>query len=109
MLMGKYSRKAVALAGVFAIALIGASAVGVWAAAVDPVATDAALVDPATTMDHDAGVCIGDPLEDSGPAAPPDPEFIPACKTRCNSPGQGCARLSCDPCCWLCGGFVICQ
>ncbi len=78
MQMGKYSRRAVALAGVLAVTLIGTTVVGMWAGAVGPASTDAALVEPAVEMDHDAGVCIGDPMEnvsqattlnvDSGPS-----------------------------------------
>ena len=108
MFTGQYERKAVTLAGVLAVALIGVSAVGLWAGAVGPASTDAALVDPALVMDVDAGISIGDPLEDLASVTPPDAPNIKECANICSSPGQGCARLSCEPCCWLCGGHVIC-
>ena len=105
MFMGKYGRKAVALAGVLAVALIGATAVGLWAGGVDPASTDAALVNPAAAMDLDAGVCTGDLLEDSGSATPPD-------EGRTHFPCLGCIRPPCTgqlvcvegvpECCWTC-------
>lgn len=76
--------------------------------AVDPASTNAALVDPAAAMDFDAGVSIGDLLEDLDSVTPPDAAGIKECANVCNSPAQGCARLSCQPCCWLCLGHVIC-
>lgn len=76
--------------------------------AVGPVSTEAAPVDPAAEMDVGAEVSIADPSEDGDSAKPPEEAFIPACKNICNSPGEGCARLSCDPCCWLCGGYEVC-
>ena len=76
--------------------------------AVGPASTDAALVDPAAAMDVDAETGIGDAVADSDSPTPPDAAFIPACANICSSPAQGCARLSCEPCCWLCGGYEIC-
>ena len=112
MFMGKYARKAVALAGVLAVALIGVATVGLWAGAAGPASTDAALVDPAAAMDLDAGVCTGDLLEDSGSATPPD-------AGRTHSPCHGCNRPTCSglvcedgfpACCWSCnGGETFCQ
>ncbi len=100
MQMGKYSRKAVALAGVLAVTLIAATAVGLWAGAVGPASTDAALVDPAVEMDHDAGVCIGDPVEDLAPAT--------QLQARCPCPLRmpGCIPDGC--CCWICNGHTVC-
>ena len=77
--------------------------------AVGPASTKAVVVDPAAAMDLDAEVSIGDPLKDLASVTPPDAGRIDECANRCRSPGQGCARLSCIPCCWLCGGFVIFQ
>ncbi|MCH8148347.1 MAG: hypothetical protein IH987_10190 [Planctomycetes bacterium] len=112
MFMGKYARRAVALAGVLAVALIGVAAVGLWAGAVGPASTDAALVDPAAAMDHDAGVCFGDLLEDSGSATPPDVGLNA-------HPCHGCTKPPCShpvcvtgfpACCWVCpGGEPFCQ
>ena len=76
--------------------------------AVGPESTDAALVDPAAEMDLDMGVSIGDPLKELASVTPPNAPGIKECANICNSPAQGCARLSCDPCCWLCGGYEIC-
>ena len=73
--------------------------------AADPTSTDTAL-DPAPTMDHDAGVCIGDAAEDLGSATPqnasPGPQCNPVCPDR-----PGCTFMGC--CCWLCSGRLICQ
>ncbi len=98
MQMGKNSRKAVALAGVLAVTLIGTTAVGLWAGAVGPASTDAALVEPAVEMDHDAGVCIGDPLEDFSQATPLNVD-------------SGPASVECwwEPYCWVCSnGIRLC-
>ena len=104
MLTGKYGRKAVALAGVLAVALIGVAAVGLWAGAAAPASTEAALVDAAAATDHDAGVCLADPLEDVGSATTLNGglECHPFCHVQ-----PGCTFLNC--CCWLCGSRVICQ
>ncbi len=112
MFTGQYARKAVALAGVLAVALIGVAAVGLWAGAAGPASTDAALVDPAAAMDHDAGVCIGDLLEDSGSATPPDaPRTHRPCHgcTRPPCPGQLVCEEDFPACCWSCnGGETFC-
>ncbi len=112
MFMGKYARRAVALAGVLAVALIGVAAVGLWAGAVGPASTDAALVDPAAAMDLDAVVCFGDLLEDSGSATPPD---APRTHRPCHGcfPRPTCSGLVCEEafpaCCWSCnGGETFC-
>ncbi len=78
------------------------------ASAVGPASTDAALVDPAAAMDLDVGVSIGDPLKELASVTPPNAPGIKECANICNSPGEGCARLSCEPCCWLCGGYEVC-
>ena len=109
MLMGKYARKAVALVGVLAVALIGATVVGLWPGPVGPASTDPALVDPAAAMDHDAGVCIGDAVEDfSSVTMPDDPRGHHPCHG-CR-PQPGCTFVGCDAnCCYFnCNGFVIC-
>ncbi len=108
MQMGKYSRKAVALAGVLAVTLIAAPAVEMWAGAFGPASTDAALVDPAVAMDHDAGVCIGDPVENSCPATSIDVGSGPS-MMGCPQPPAGCRFVSFVPCCYRCpGGLIYC-
>ena len=111
MFMGKYARRAGALAGVLAVALIGVAAVGLWAGAVVPASTIAAVVNPAAAMDHDAGVCLGDLPEDSSSVAPPD-------AGRTHRPCHGCNIPPCSypvcvedfpACCWSCGGETFCQ
>lgn len=73
------------------------------AGAVGPASSDASLVDAAAAMDHDAGVCLADPLEDAGSATSLNggPECFPVCHDQPN-----CTFLGC---CWLCGNRVICQ
>ena len=109
MFMGKYARKAVALAGVLAVALIGATTVGLWAGAVGPASTSAALVDPAAAMDLDAGICIGDPVEALGSATPPDLGLALDPCLGCG-PVLGCRFVGCDAVCcfYTCGGGPIC-
>ncbi len=98
MLMGKYSRKAVALAGVLAVTLIATTAVGLWAGAVGPASTDAALVDPAVAMDHDAGVFTGETSEGLGPATPlnvgsgPSMDHCPPFPPGCRPTSHCCCR-----------------
>lgn len=110
MLTGNYERKAVALAGVLAVALIGATAVGLWAGAAGAASTDAALVDPAATIDLDAGVCIGDALEAVGPAIPQN--AAACCPNWCPcGPPPPCRLIDndCEQCCFVCpGGEPFC-
>ncbi len=106
MLKGKNTRKAVALAGVLAVAVGGATAVGLWGGAVGPASTDAALVDSAAAMDLDAGVCIGELLEDFGLVTLPEPARGHRCG---HPPAPWCINPSGPPdCCWTCNGHVIC-
>lgn len=77
------------------------------AGAVAPASKGAELDDPAVVMDHEAGVCIGDPLKDVDSAGAPFAH--PPCANGCTAP-PGCRRLSCEPCCWRCqGGLIQCN
>ncbi len=79
MQMGKYSWKAVALAAVVAVTLIGTA-----------------------PMDLGAGVFVGETSEDLGPAT-----LLATgpgqCPNFCDPPHPHCRLISCEPCCWLCG------
>ena len=111
MIMGKHTRKAVALAGVLAAALVGATAVGLWGGPVSPASTDAALVHPAAAMDLDGGVCMGDSSEDFASVALPEGGVFFSCRPPLSCPPNppGCQLMNCEPCCWNCGGNVYCQ
>lgn len=107
MLMRRYGRRAVGLAAVLAIALIGAATVGLWSGAVGPASTDAEVVEP-------AAVLIGEAVSDVDPAAAVN---AARCECRhhptCNCPPcPGDLVLiddDCDACCWSCnGGEIFC-
>ena len=110
MFTGQYERKAVTLAGVLAVALIGTAAVGLWAGAVGPASTNAALVNPAAAIDLDAEACIGDPLEDVGPTTPLN--AAACCPNGCPcGPPPPCRLVDndCEQCCFVCpGGQPFC-
>ena len=108
MIMGKHTRKAVALVGVLAAALVGATAVGLWGGPAGPASTDTALVDPAAAMDADGGVCIGDSSEDFASVALPGEDDLDGRTDHFCWPVQGCRQISSSPCCYLCGGPPVC-
>ena len=107
MLMKKYGRRAVGLAAVLAIALIGAVTVGLWSGAVGPASTDAEVVEP-------AAVLIGEAVSDVDSAA-----AVNAARCECyGHPTCNCPPCwprtliddDCDACCWSCdGGEIFCQ
>ena len=86
-------RPAVILVAVLGIVVLGASGIALLAST----AQDHATPDAAQAID--GGVCAADGVsEDMAPGAN-------QCKD-CKRPKgkHGCARLSCDPCCWVCEG-----
>ena len=111
MLMGKCARRAVAVVGVLAVALVGATVVGLWAGTAGPASADAELLEPAAAMDDDAGVCLGDLSEDLDSATPAAEGSFFTCppEAGCVNTLFGCPVVACFPCCWDCGGGAFCR
>ena len=97
MLMRKYGRKAVGLAAVLAVTLIGATTVGLWAGVAGPASTDAELVEPAA-MDLDADVESAAALNSARCQCWNPPCPCPPCQNRVLIDDD------CDACCWTCDG-----
>ena len=67
--------------------------------------------DSAVAMDHDAKVCIGDPLKDAGSVTPSDAGggHNPSLATCPPGPAPRCRLVQGYPfCCWDCFGEIIC-
>lgn len=91
-------RPAAILVAVLGIAVIGLVGLAFSVPALQDQAT------PAVAQVTDGGVCPADAATDDGVSENMAPGGNP-CKD-CKRPqgGHGCARLSCDPCCWVCQG-----
>ena len=86
-------RPAAILIAVLGVVVIGLAGIVVSLPTVQDQAT------PAAEQTLDGGVC---PAESATEEGKPGGNPCKGCKRPAG--GHGCARLSCDPCCWVCQG-----